>query len=89
MFDDLRQYVDWLKAKNLITAAKECGADYAKFQFYDTDNLVVHSHKKAKYQLRADDGSDSHFDMLKKYQFRIDDLNKEWPTIFSPSHNLN
>ena len=21
--------------------------------------------------------------------FRIDDLNKEWPTIFSPSHNLN
>ena len=62
------------KAKNLITAAKECGADYAKFQFYDTENLVVHSHKKAQYQLRANDGGDSHFDMLKKYQLRIDDL---------------
>ena len=54
------------KAKNLITAAKECGADYAKFQFYDAENLVVHSHKKAQYKLRANDGSDSHFDMLKK-----------------------
>ena len=62
------------KAKNLITVAKECGADYAKFQFYDTENLVVHSHKKAQYQLRANDGSNSHFDMLKKYQLRIDDL---------------
>jgi N,N'-diacetyllegionaminate synthase len=62
------------KAKNLITVAKACGADYAKFQFYDTENLVVHSHKKAQYQLRANDSNDSHFDMLKKYQLRIDDL---------------
>ncbi len=24
----------------------------------------------------------------KKISFRIDDLNKEWPTIFSPMHNI-
>ena len=25
----------------------------------------------------------------KKISFRIDDLNKEWPTIFSPLHSIN
>ena len=24
----------------------------------------------------------------KKISFRIDDLNKEWPTIFSPTHSI-
>jgi sialic acid synthase SpsE len=59
------------KAKNLITAAKESGADYAKFQFYNTDDLVALKHKKAKYQFRANDGSDSHFDMLKNTSLAI------------------
>ncbi len=62
------------KAKNLITAAKESGADYAKFQFYNTDDLVALKHKKAKYQFRANDGSDSHFDMLKKYELSYKNL---------------
>lgn len=62
------------KAKNLIAAAKESGADYAKFQFYNTENLVAHNHKKAKYQYRANDGGDSHFDMLKKYQLSSNDI---------------
>ena len=62
------------KAKSLIAAAKESGADYAKFQFYNTENLVAHNHKKAKYQYRANDGGDSHFDMLKKYQLSFQDI---------------
>lgn len=64
------------KAKKLITAAKDAGADFAKFQFYDTEHLVTLNHKKARYQFRSKDNSDSHFEMLQKYQLGINDINK-------------
>ena len=60
------------KAKKLISAAKESGADFAKFQFYDANHLVTLDHKKAGYQFRSIDETDSHFEMLKKYQFDMD-----------------
>ena len=62
------------KAKKLISAAKESGADFAKFQFYDANHLVTLDHKKAGYQFRSVDETDSHFEMLKKYQFDMDQL---------------
>jgi N,N'-diacetyllegionaminate synthase len=62
------------KAKELIKAAKDAGADYAKFQLYDAEHLVTLNHKKAKYQFRSNDKSDSHFEMLYKYQLRIEEI---------------
>jgi len=62
------------KAKTLITGAKESGADFAKFQFYDAKQLVTLNHKKAKYQLRTIDNDSSHLKMLQKYQFSLEEL---------------
>jgi len=62
------------KAKTLIAAAKKSGADFAKFQFYDAEQLVTIKHKKAKYQLRTLDNNNSHLKMLQKYQLSLDDL---------------
>ena len=38
------------KAKKLILLAKNSGADYVKFQFYKTENIVVKNSSVAKYQ---------------------------------------
>lgn len=62
------------KAKALIAGAKESGADFAKFQFYDAEQLVTLSHKKAEYQLRTMDNDSSHLKMLQKYQFSLEQL---------------
>ena len=62
------------KAKTLIAAAKKSGADFAKFQFYDAEQLVTTTHKKAKYQLRTLDNDNSHLKMLQKYQLSLDDI---------------
>ena len=37
-------------AKKLIAAAADAGADYVKFQTYNTDKLVSKNAKKAEYQ---------------------------------------
>ena len=37
-------------AKRLISAAKNVGADYVKFQLYDTDELVTKTAAIADYQ---------------------------------------
>jgi|TARA_B110000259_G_scaffold53322_1_gene62786 N,N'-diacetyllegionaminate synthase len=62
------------KAKTLIAAAKASGADFAKFQFYDAQQLVTVDHKKAKYQLRTLDNNNSHLKMLQKYQLSLEHL---------------
>ena len=36
------------KAKKLIRAAKNCKADYVKFQTFNQDNLIIKNHKKTK-----------------------------------------
>ena len=56
------------KALKLIDIAKNCGADFVKFQIYKTEDLVTLNAKKALYQ-RKNDKSKSQYLMLKKYEF--------------------
>ena len=56
------------KALKLIDIAKNCGADFVKFQIYKTENLVTFNAKKALYQ-RKNDKSKSQYSMLKKFEF--------------------
>ena len=37
-------------AKKMIKKAAEAGADFIKFQIYDTDSLVTKDARKANYQ---------------------------------------
>ena len=56
------------KALKLIDIAKNCGADFVKFQIYKSEDLVTLKAKKAFYQ-RKNDKSKSQYLMLKKYEF--------------------
>ena len=38
-------------AKKLAKAAKDCGADYVKFQYFQPEFLATKNLKKAKYQI--------------------------------------
>lgn len=53
------------KAKELIYAAKESGADAVKFQTFNADNLVNPFAKKAEYQKTNQTDSTSQYQMLK------------------------
>ena len=57
------------KALKLIDIAKNCGADFVKFQIYKTENLVTFNAKKALYQ-RKNDKSKSQYSMLKNLNFQ-------------------
>lgn len=61
-------------AKKLIKIAKNCGADYAKFQFYNTSDLVTEKAKKAKYQTNNLGSKISQKEMLKKYQLSVSEM---------------
>ena len=39
-------------AKELVNAAKKCGADIIKFQSFISEDLVIPSAKKANYQIK-------------------------------------
>ena len=54
-------------AKKLITAARNAGADYVKFQIFDPDEMVTKNSLKAKYQTKSLGKSISQYEMLKKY----------------------
>ncbi len=57
------------KAKKLVKVAKNIGADYAKFQMYEPDEIVTPLAKKAEYQNSSLGNSISQKVMLKKYYF--------------------
>ena len=61
-------------AKKLIKIAKECGADYAKFQIYDTKYMITDYVKKTKYQTQSLGLSISQKKMLEKYQLTISQI---------------
>ena len=42
-----------LKAKKLIDVAKSCGADFVKFQVFDSENLVKEDTGLAEYQKKG------------------------------------
>ena len=54
-------------AKQLIEIAADSGADYVKFQTFRAENLATKSAKKATYQKKLTDTTESQFEMLKKH----------------------
>jgi len=60
-------------AKRLIEHAKFAGADFVKFQCYNTNDLVTSKARKAKYQKKFNK-SETQKQMLKKYEFSEKDF---------------
>ena len=58
-------------AKELVEAAKMCGADIIKFQFFEGNNLVTPSTEKANYQLNKSE--ETQLEMLRKLQLNFED----------------
>lgn len=55
-------------ARQLIDVAAEAGADLVKFQTFTASRLVTHSAKKADYQNKTTDSSESQYEMLKRLE---------------------
>lgn len=64
------------KAKLLIDAAADAGANFVKFQTFKADKITTKEAKRAKYQDRNTGDSDSQYDMLKKLELS-EDVHKE------------
>jgi N,N'-diacetyllegionaminate synthase len=56
------------KARELIDAAVDCGADAAKFQTFSAQRLASRSTPKVGYQKRSGSHNETHFEMLKKLE---------------------
>lgn len=61
-------------AKDLVNAAKNCGADIIKFQSFVTNNLVTPEAQKAEYQINKEKLNESQFEMLSKLQLSFYEL---------------
>lgn len=59
------------KAFRLIKAAKKSGADVAKFQYFNTESLVITKAKKAPYQLKNKNDKEKQFELLKPLEMSI------------------
>jgi N,N'-diacetyllegionaminate synthase len=55
-------------AKELIDLASNAGADAVKFQAFKADNLILNDIKKAPYQAKTTEASETQFEMLKKLE---------------------
>jgi len=55
-------------AKQLIDKASEAGADYVKFQTFNSKSIVTSSAKQADYQIKNTGKEESQFNMLKKLE---------------------
>lgn len=60
------------KAKEMIIAAKLCGASAVKFQSFSAKRLASANTPKVKYQ-RKNDNSESHLEMLSRLELSYDD----------------
>ena len=63
-------------AKTLVDIAKDCGADYVKFQTAKVDSLVSKYADMAKYQKENTGKNESQKEMLKKLLLSFDDFMK-------------
>ena len=61
------------QAKELIDVASESGADYVKFQTFNTEDLVTKNAKKAEYQIKNTESIENQFKMLKKLELKKKD----------------
>jgi len=55
-------------AKQLIDLASDAGADAVKFQTFKAEHLILNNVKKAPYQEKTTDSTESQFDMLKNLE---------------------
>lgn len=55
-------------AKELVETAKDCGADFVKFQTWRTENIVTRFAKQAEYQEVNTGKSESQYEMLKRLE---------------------
>uniref|UniRef100_UPI0040471A8D N-acetylneuraminate synthase n=1 Tax=Polynucleobacter sp. TaxID=2029855 RepID=UPI0040471A8D len=55
-------------ARKLIDLAAAAGADLVKFQTFNANRLVIHSAKKAAYQMNTSDAEESQYEMLRKLE---------------------
>ena len=62
-------------AKKMVDHAKRAGADYIKFQSFDSNEIVTESAKKAEYQLEKND-KETQYQMLKKLEINKQFLNQ-------------
>lgn len=63
-------------AKELVTVAKEAGADAVKFQTFKAENLVTKHAQQADYQVENLGESTSQFSMLKKLELTFEEFVK-------------
>ena len=63
---------DMKLAKHLIDLASDSGADAVKFQTFKAEHLILSSVKKAPYQLKTTDTSQSQMDMLRALEVSRD-----------------
>lgn len=62
------------RAKEMVKAAAEAGADYVKFQTFKTENLVTHDARKAEYQIKnTGKEEESQYRMLKALELSEED----------------
>lgn len=64
---------DLEKAKQLVKAAKEAGADLVKFQTFKAASLVTKFANKAEYQQKTTGAAESQHDMVKKLELSEED----------------
>jgi|SRR5690554_1151839 len=64
---------DLAVAKQMIDAALEAGVDAVKFQTYRTEEMITVDAKKADYQLKRTEITETQYAMLKKYELSPED----------------
>ena len=63
-------------AKKLIKVAAESGADYVKFQLFNSNALVTSDAKKADYQIKNSTASEKQLEMIKGLELNYDQFQK-------------
>ena len=61
-------------AKQMIDAAKECGANAVKFQNYKTEDFVLNKEIKYTYLSQGKRMTETQFEMFKRYELSFDQL---------------
>lgn len=63
---------DFDRARRMIDAAAEAGADAVKFQTFQTELVMTRDTPKAEYQRRNDGEAGTMFDMVKRLELELD-----------------
>ncbi|MCP4569365.1 MAG: N-acetylneuraminate synthase, partial [FCB group bacterium] len=64
---------DLQRAKDMISAAKECGVDCVKFQTFQADQFVSDPNQTYTYRSQGREVTESMLEMFRRYQFERDD----------------